>query len=64
MAKQLPAFALLLWVLPALLQASSPRDPYQFFFEQRSGDLTERLEFAADGKLEAGLPVKINISDN
>jgi len=51
MAKQLPAFALLLWVLPALLHASSPRDPYQFFFEQTLGDLTEELEIArAAGK--------------
>jgi len=26
--------------------------------------VTLRIEFAADGKLEAGLPVKISISDN
>jgi len=32
MAKQLPVFALLLWVLPALLHASSPRDPQPFLF--------------------------------
>jgi len=51
MAKQLPIFALLLWALPALLHASSPRDPYQFFFEQTLGDLTEELEIArAAGK--------------
>jgi len=46
MAKQLPIFALLLWILPALLHASSSRDPYQFFFEQTLGDLTEELEIA------------------
>lgn len=30
------------------LQASTPRDPYQFFFEQSLGDLTEELEIARD----------------
>lgn len=63
MAKQLPAFALLLWALPALLHASSPRDPYQFFFDQSLGDLTEELEIA-QANLAAGLPVIINIKDN
>lgn len=53
MAKQLPAFALLLWVLPALLQASSPRDPYQFFFEQSLGDLTEELEISRQNRVRA-----------
>jgi len=48
MAKKLPAFALLLWLLPMLLQASSPRDPYQYFFEQTLGDLTEELEIARE----------------
>jgi thioredoxin-related protein len=48
MARKLLAFAVLLWALPALLQASTPRDPYQFFFEQSLGDLTEELEIARE----------------
>jgi len=48
MANKLPAFVLLFWVLPALLHASSPRDPYQYFFEQTLGDLTEELEIARE----------------
>jgi thioredoxin-related protein len=48
MAYKLPAFALLLWVLPALLHASTPRDPYQYFFEPTLGDLTEELEIARE----------------
>ena len=48
MVNRLPAFALLLWVLPALLLASTPRDPYQYFFEQTLGDLTEELEIARE----------------
>ncbi len=28
--------------------ASTPRDPYQYFFEQNLGDLTEELEIARD----------------
>ena len=46
MVNRLPAFALLLWVLPTLLLASTPRDPYQYFFEPTLGDLTEELEIA------------------
>ena len=34
MVKKLLAFVLLFWVLPTLLHASTPRDPYQYFFEQ------------------------------
>lgn len=34
--------------MPALLQASTARDPYQFFFEQSLGDLTEELEIARE----------------
>ena len=48
MARKLLAFAILLWAAPALLQASTPRDPYQFFFEQSLGDLTEELEIARE----------------
>ncbi len=52
MAKKLPAIALLLWIVPIFLQASSPQDPYQYFFEQTLGDLTEELEIAREsGKL-------------
>ena len=48
MARKLLAFALLIWAIPTLLQASTPRDPYQFFFEQSLGDLTEELEIARE----------------
>jgi thioredoxin-related protein len=48
MARKLLAFAFLFWAAPALLQASTPRDPYQFFFEQSLGDLTEELEIARE----------------
>jgi len=48
MARKLLAFAILLWALPALNQASTPRDPYEFFFEQSLGDLTEELEIARE----------------
>ena len=48
MARKLLAFAILFWAVPALLQASTPRDPYQFFFEQSLGDLTEELEIARE----------------
>ncbi|MDH3387678.1 MAG: thioredoxin family protein [Gammaproteobacteria bacterium] len=48
MARKLLAFAFLLSVSPALLQASTPRDPYRFFFEQSLGDLTEELEIARE----------------
>ncbi len=48
MARKLLAFAILFSALPALLQASTPRDPYQYFFEQSLGDLTEELEIARD----------------
>lgn len=48
MTKGLPAFALLLWLVPALLQAVSPRDPYQYFFESTLGDLTDELEIARE----------------
>ena len=48
MARKLLAFAILIWAIPALSQASTPRDPYQFFFEQSLGDLTEELEIARD----------------
>ena len=48
MARKLLAFAILIWGLPALLQAATPRDPYQFFFEQSLGDLTEELEIARE----------------
>ena len=48
MARKLLAFAILICALPALLQASTPRDPYQFFFEQSLGDLTEELEIARE----------------
>lgn len=52
MAVRLPALTLLLCLLPVLipspLQASSARDPYQYFFQQLLGDLTEELEIARD----------------
>ncbi len=48
MVKKLLAFAILFWVMPALAQASTPLDPYQHFFEQSLGDLTEELEIARE----------------
>ena len=39
---------LLLAVMPLASQASTPRDPYQYFFEQSLGDLTEELEIARE----------------
>ena len=48
MATRLPLFAFLFWLLPALLQASETRDPYEHFFEASLGDLTEELEIARD----------------
>ena len=45
-------FCLLPVLIPSPLQASSARDPYQYFFEQSLGDLSEELEIARDdGKL-------------
>jgi thioredoxin-related protein len=41
-------FAILVGITPALLQASTPRDPYQYFFEQSLGDLGEELQIARD----------------
>ncbi len=48
-----PIKSLSFWLVALLLvsstvQATTPRDPYQFFFEQFLGDLTEELEIAAD----------------
>lgn len=48
MARKLPILAFLLWTIPALALASAPRDPYQYFFEQSLGDLTEELEIARE----------------
>ncbi|MCP4876717.1 MAG: thioredoxin fold domain-containing protein [Gammaproteobacteria bacterium] len=48
MAKKLPIFALLLCILPTFLYAATPRDPYQHFFEQTLGDLSEELEIARE----------------
>jgi thioredoxin-related protein len=48
MAKRLPAFTLLLALLPTLLLAAATRDPYQHFFQASLGDLTEELETARD----------------
>jgi len=38
----------LLLVISHVVNASAPRDPYEFFFEQNLGDLTEELETAKD----------------
>ncbi len=48
MNKRLIAAVLFCAILPGLLSASAPRDPYQFFFEQSLGDLTEELEIARE----------------
>ena len=39
---------LLFLLVPTLLQAATPRDPYEYFFEQSLGDLTEELEIARE----------------
>ena len=48
MIKRLTTFTILLWLLPVLLQAAVTRDPYQYFFQQSLGDLTEELEIARE----------------
>ena len=48
MIRRLTTFTVLLWLLPALLQAAVTRDPYQYFFQQSLGDLTEELEIARE----------------
>ena len=50
MIVKINSFVLLsfLLMLSQLVNASTPRDPYQYFFEQNLGDLTEELEIAAD----------------
>ena len=48
MTARLPVFLLLFSLLPFATQATTPRDPYQFFFEQSLGDLTEELEIARE----------------
>ena len=40
--------ALLLLLFFSMANATSPRDPYKFFFEQSLGDLTEELGIARD----------------
>ena len=44
--KRICLLFLMLWV--SSVSASTPRDPYEFFFEQSLGDLTEELEIARD----------------
>lgn len=48
MARRFAAFALLLGLAPALLQAAAQRDPYQYFFQASLGDLTEELDIARE----------------
>ncbi len=48
MTARLPVFIFPFCLLPLATQAAAPRDPYQFFFEQSLGDLTEELEIARD----------------
>ncbi len=38
----------LLLIMSHVANASAPRDPYEYFFEQNLGDLTEELETAID----------------
>ena len=59
MARKLLAFAIFFCILPAVLQASTPRDPYEFFFEQSLGDLTEELEIGM-GKI--GQPLRVAVT--
>jgi thioredoxin-related protein len=48
MLKQFKIHLFLVLLFPVLLQASGSRDPYQYFFEQSLGDLTEELEIARE----------------
>lgn len=50
MIKRFYIFTIILLFLSGLisLHASTPRDPYQFFFEQSLGDLTDDLETARE----------------
>ena len=48
MSRRLFLITLLLSAMPFLTAASVPRDPYQYFFEQSLGDLTEELEIARE----------------
>ena len=48
MTKRLPVFAFLFLLTLSSLHASTPRDPYEYFFQQSLGDLTEELEIARD----------------
>ena len=41
-------FLSFLLIVSSVVCASTPRDPYQYFFEQNLGDLTEELETAID----------------
>jgi thioredoxin-related protein len=47
-SRRLILLAFLFTVVPWHGSASTPRDPYQYFFEQSLGDLTEELEIARD----------------
>jgi len=49
MQGKISAFVILLTALALPLQASTPRDPYQYFFAQFLGDLSEELEIAREG---------------
>jgi thioredoxin-related protein len=51
MARRFCAFVFLLGLVPTLVLASAPRDPYKYFFQASLGDLSEELEIArAAGK--------------
>ncbi len=51
MKRKFVAFVFLLSAVAMPLQASTPRDPYKYFFDQSLGDLTEELDIAReDGK--------------
>ena len=46
--KTLRIWLVLVICASSAVQAATPRDPYQFFFEQFLGDLTEELQIAVD----------------
>ncbi len=41
-------FIMLLSIYASIVESSTPRDPYEYFFEQNLGDLTEELETARE----------------
>ena len=48
LSRHLVVFSLISFLTINLSSASTPRDPYEYFFQQSLGDLTEELEIARE----------------